>query len=220
MLEQFGHEADAVPGGGQAVEALRRSDYDLVLMDCWMPEMDGYEATRRIRDPANGVRNPGIPILALTADAMPHVRDDCLRAGMNDYLTKPIDFRELKLRLGKWLHRESTRPVFDRDDLLERLMGNFGLARRIITRFVADAPAQLAALAGAIESCDPAVMWQAAHSVKGAAANAGAVRLSEVARSVELLARSGDIAAARERAIALPRLFEDYCAEAVKFDRN
>jgi len=72
-------------------------------MDCEMPEMDGYEATRRIRDPRTGTRNPQIPIIALTADAMTGDRDKCLTAEMNDYLAKPVEPRHLAAVLEKWL---------------------------------------------------------------------------------------------------------------------
>lgn len=83
--------------------ALRQTDYDVVLMDCEMPEMDGYEATRRIRESSAGTRNPDIPIIALTADAMSGDRDKCLAAGMNDYLSKPVEPRQLGDVLEKWL---------------------------------------------------------------------------------------------------------------------
>jgi len=103
VLHSLGYRADAVANGEEAVAALCRTSYDLVLMDCQMPEMDGYQATARIRDRASGVSNPALPIIALTASAMKGDRDRCLQAGMDDYLTKPVDLASLAAALRKWL---------------------------------------------------------------------------------------------------------------------
>jgi signal transduction histidine kinase/CheY-like chemotaxis protein len=92
---KLGYRADAVANGSEAIESLSRQDYDLVLMDCQMPEMDGYEATRSIRDPNSSVRNHNIPIVAMTANAMKGDREICLAAGMDDYVAKPIDIWKL-----------------------------------------------------------------------------------------------------------------------------
>ena len=95
----------------EALSRLRSTDFDVVLMDCQMPEMDGYEATRQIRR-ANGILNPVVPVIALTANALSGDRDLCIAVGMNDYLTKPIDPRKLAeaLRTVLRLH-ESPRAV-------------------------------------------------------------------------------------------------------------
>ena len=90
MLKSLGHEAEAVINGRETIERLRHDDFDLVLMDIQMPEMDGLEATRAIRRPRSGVRRPDVPIIALTAYAQGEDRQRCLDAGMNGYLTKPI----------------------------------------------------------------------------------------------------------------------------------
>ena len=89
--------------GKEALESLRSIPYDLVLMDCQMPEMNGYEAAKRIRDPQSGVLNPEIPIVALTAHAMKGDREKCLAAGMNDYISKPVHPECLAAVLEKWL---------------------------------------------------------------------------------------------------------------------
>jgi len=103
ILKKLGLHVDAVVNGNEAVKALQSISYDLVLMDCQMPEMNGYEATARIRSPQSEVRNHDIPIIALTAHAMPGDRGKCLEAGMNDYLAKPIDAQILAEMLEKWL---------------------------------------------------------------------------------------------------------------------
>jgi CheY-like chemotaxis protein len=102
-LARLGCQVEAATSGQEAISALQRSDFDLVLMDCEMPEMDGYEATRRIRSTNSGVRQPTIPIVALTANAMPADRDRCLEAGMNAFLPKPFRSEGLLEILQKWV---------------------------------------------------------------------------------------------------------------------
>jgi CheY-like chemotaxis protein len=92
-----------VANGVEAVKALETLPYDLVLMDVQMPEMDGIEATRRIRDPRSAVHNHRIPIIAVTAHTMPHDRERCLDAGMDDYIAKPVMPQALADALAKWL---------------------------------------------------------------------------------------------------------------------
>jgi CheY-like chemotaxis protein len=103
LLERQGHRIDLAGNGFEALEALRERSYDLVLMDCQMPGMDGFETTRRLRDPASGVHDPAIPVIALTANAMQGDRERCIDAGMNDYLAKPISPNALANVLEQWL---------------------------------------------------------------------------------------------------------------------
>jgi signal transduction histidine kinase len=105
QVEKLGYKADAVADGAGAVEALRRGGYDLVLMDCEMPVMDGYEATRRIRESGN----PRVPIIAVTGHAMPGDSERCMREGMDDYLSKPLELQRLGEVLAKWLHAPGER---------------------------------------------------------------------------------------------------------------
>ncbi len=99
QLRKLGYQASTVADGVEAIEALRLGSYKLVLMDCHMPVMDGFEATRRIRASIN----PAIPIIAVTADAMSGERERCLREGMDDYISKPVDLEDLRRLLEKWL---------------------------------------------------------------------------------------------------------------------
>ncbi|MEI6126845.1 MAG: response regulator [Pseudomonadota bacterium] len=103
ILKKLGYRADAVANGKEAVKALQSIPYDLVLMDCQMPEMDGFEATRGIRNPNSAVLNRRIPIIAMTANAMKGDRERCLESGMNDYLSKPVNPGELAAVLERWL---------------------------------------------------------------------------------------------------------------------
>jgi len=103
MLRKLGLRADAVADGAEAVKALESIPYDLVLMDVCMPVLDGIEATRQIRDPESKVGDHAIPIVALTANAMKNDREQCLDAGMNDYLSKPVSRERLLAVIGKWL---------------------------------------------------------------------------------------------------------------------
>jgi len=106
MLQQWGHFIETATNGKQALELLKTNPYDLVFMDCQMPEMDGYECTRRARLPETGILDPHIPIIAVTAHAMTGDKEQCLAAGMDDYISKPIDQVELQSKLAKWVSKE------------------------------------------------------------------------------------------------------------------
>jgi CheY-like chemotaxis protein len=108
QLRKLGYEARAVASGFAAVEALRQEKYDLVLMDCQMPEMDGFEATRRIRESGR----PQVPIVAVTASAMTGDRERCIREGMDDYLSKPMELCQLAEVLARWLPEPAARDTF------------------------------------------------------------------------------------------------------------
>ena len=103
LLKKMGLAADAVANGKEVLEALASIPYDVVLMDCQMPVMDGYTATREIRSRRSAVRDPDVPVIAMTAHAMQGDRDRCLEAGMNDYLPKPVAPRTLADMLERWL---------------------------------------------------------------------------------------------------------------------
>jgi CheY-like chemotaxis protein len=107
MLNKLGYGADAVANGLDAVKALEKTLYDLVLMDCQMPEMNGYDATSVIRDPESRVLNHATPVIALTANAMAGEREKCIEAGMNDYLSKPVLVQNLETILKKWLEKSN-----------------------------------------------------------------------------------------------------------------
>jgi CheY-like chemotaxis protein len=103
LLKNYGYLVDVAGNGREALQALQNNDYALVLMDCMMPELNGYEATAVIRDPASGVRCHDIPLIALTGNAMKQDYDECIAAGMDDHLSKPLNLNDLLAKLEKWL---------------------------------------------------------------------------------------------------------------------
>ena len=228
ILKNLGLRADTTGNGMEALRALSNQPYDLVLMDVQMPEMDGLEATRRIRDPKFGVRNPGIPIIAMTAHAMRSDRELCLAAGMNDYLTKPVSPRALAETLERWLSgngqkvktqaghpeagpgpaQEPEPRVFDSAALLARLLDDQDLARTVVAIFLAEAPGQIAALAGGLKAGNAPVAERQAHSLKGASANLGAEALRAAAQAIERAAKAGDLTASLALLPDLERQFE------------
>jgi signal transduction histidine kinase/DNA-binding response OmpR family regulator len=222
MLGILGYTVDIVADGRSALVALGTIAYALVLTDCQMPEMDGYELSRLIRDPLSGVLNPQIPIVAVTAHSLSGDREHCLAAGMDDYLSKPLRPEMLDKVVTEWIGngprstaatnsggeelmpKDSTdQSQFDADDLIERLMGNKTLAMRVAGAFLNNTPQDLLALSTAIHNSDVEAIVIAAHSIKGAAANAAGKRVSELAAKLESLGRAGDIASAAE---VLPEL--------------
>ncbi len=106
LLKNYGYQVDVAGDGKEALRALEKEDYDLVLMDCMMPEMSGYEVTAVIRNPSSAVRRHDIPVIALTGNAMKQDRDRCIAAGMDDHLSKPLLLPDLLGKLEKWLKRE------------------------------------------------------------------------------------------------------------------
>ena len=218
ILRKLGHQVDVASSGAEALEALRKADYDIVLMDCEMPQMDGYETTRCIRLRSNNVRNPDIPIIAVTAHAMRGDRDKCIAAGMNDYLSKPIEPAELGAVLPKLLPRPAqlvpvSPPagssqavqgiVFNETELMNRLAGDKALAREIVTGFLGDAPGQLHTLKKLIESGDTKGVRLQAHTLKGAAATVSAPTLRELGLQMEQAATDSDLTRATALLAAL-----------------
>jgi PAS domain S-box-containing protein len=223
MLRRLGYAADPVSNGALAIQALRSVDYDLVLMDCEMPEVDGYEATVRLRDPATGTLNPRVPVVAVTANAMPGDRENCLRHGMDDYLGKPIGMDELRQVLARWIPSATPlaqciapKPavalgsdvVFDEPSLLKRVGGNKALMQRLVKEFLGDTPSQLSILRKHLEDGDAPSARRQAHKVKGAAATLSAGALREVAYQAEQAAMANQLERLAELLPAIESEFE------------
>lgn len=203
ILRKLGARADLVQNGAEAIAALARADYDLVLMDCEMPVLDGYAATAKIRAGEAGARPLGIPIVALTADAVSGDREKCIAVGMNDYIAKPVEPRHLAEVLAKWLPplrryevEQASAPVFDAGALLERLMGDSELAQQVVRGFMTDVPRQLNALRKSLAAGDVGEIRRCAHTLKGGSATIAAERLRPVCGAMEAAAAAGDVGAA------------------------
>lgn len=214
ILRRKGYYADAVSDGLEAVEILQNKAYDLVLMDCHMPRMDGYEATRIIRDPASGTLDPAIPIVAMTANAMKGDAEKCIESGMSDYIAKPVKPDVLDSVILRWLDLSSltsgsesvaaddleavfihendvdSKPVFDRDGLLERIMGDEEILKMVVSGFAEESFGYMASLEEAAAAGDVLRTGEIAHMIKGTAANVGASRVQEVAFEIEKIASS------------------------------
>jgi PAS domain S-box-containing protein len=195
ILARLGYRADAVGNGLEAVSALSRAPYDLVLMDCQMPEMDGYEATRVIRGETSTALNPRIPIIAMTANAMKGDRELCLEAGMNDYLTKPIDTKALSVCLGRHLtgssQTKSTCSAIDWSEFLDRIGGDEVLAHELIAQFCSEVSRQIARAREEWIAGDLTALGRSLHRIKGSATNFAAKDLRAIATEGEALAARG-----------------------------
>ena len=224
ILENLGYRADVVADGYEALAALSRQDYDVVLMDCQLPGIDGYETSRRIRQLDTAVRNHDIPIIAATANAMTGDREKCLAAGMDGYVSKPLRPDALERAIEEWTGglRDGVEPAapqplaatvttaaaFDRESFVERVMGNEELACRIIRGFVDDMPVQIARLAEAVSAGDAQQVRMLAHSIKGAAASVDGLEMREAAWMLEQKGSSGDLTDAPAALPVLAASFE------------
>ena len=205
MLERLGCEAVVAGDGLEGLEKLREQRFDLVLMDCHMPRMDGFEATRRIRE--MNATFSAVPVVAMTANVQKSAMEQCQASGMNDYLSKPIKLGVLREALGRWLTQEESVPttaqtsalpqrsgantVVDKaflDDLRQQI-GD--AADRMIGLFLEDLPGYVEELRTAADTQDMSGISRVAHTLKGAAGNVGANRLAQRAMALEQEARSG-----------------------------
>jgi len=201
VLNKAGHQVSIAQNGHQAVEAVRKADFDLVLMDIQMPEMDGVEAARRIR----GLPAPknAVPIFAMTAHAMQGVSEEYLNAGMNDYITKPFQAAMLLAKLDRLANglragngsetQRDTPPVFNPENLeeLSAALPAESVAG-LITLFLHDAEGQLREIGACEKAGDLAGIARQAHMMVSSAGNLGAMRTSALARKVEQFCKAGD----------------------------
>jgi len=216
MLQKEGFDADVVCNGAEALRAMQDVSYDLVFMDCQMPEMDGYETTKLLRQGKEGVRNPGVPVIAITANALKGDREKCLRAGMDEYIAKPVRKAEIVNVLGKFFDNgaasaetaANTNPksligmknnsIFQEEEMLERLQHDREVARMIIENFLEDVPQQFGKLKTAVRENSAEDAHLTAHSIKGAALMIGGSLLSKVAFEIEMAARAENLRQAEE----------------------
>ena len=203
MLERLGCTVEIVADGLECIERLREAHFDLLLMDCHMPRMDGFEATRKIREMDTPYRD--VPIIAMTANVQKSAMEHCQAVGMNDYLSKPIKLGVLRDALNRWLVSEdrdaSSQPeapesragnsVIDMTFLAELCEQIGDAVDRMISLFLEDLPGYIEQLRAASAEHDVATIGNVAHTLKGAASNIGAGRLAQKALQLEEEARSG-----------------------------
>jgi two-component system, sensor histidine kinase and response regulator len=210
QLQKLGYAADAVANGAEVLEALERVPYEIILMDCQMPEMDGYEVTRRIRRTEAGRRSSKVPpvyVIALTANALEGDRARCLAAGMNDYVPKPVHISSLSSALVRALDKlppaspekkkESDTAVLDRailNGLRELREANQpDPVAELIDLFLQDAGPRLEKIKSAIAQRDKAALISTVHALKGSASNLGARSLAALCATFEKKAKAGDL---------------------------
>ncbi|WP_372999931.1 response regulator [Sulfurimonas sp.] len=192
ILNILGLKADVANNGLEALEILNNASkkYEIILMDCQMPELDGYDTTRAIRESKAGEEYLDIPIIAMTANAMHGDREKCEIAGMDDYITKPLDPELLSSILQKWLikvekNTESEVIIWDENSALKRLGGSSELLKKVLTIFVQDIQNSITSLKEAIDAKDADKIKLHAHSIKGSSGNINAKSLEEKARELE-----------------------------------
>ncbi len=198
MLRRLGATADSAGDGNEAIARIERTAYDLVLMDCHMPEMDGFEATRRVRELQS--ERAHVPIVALTASATAEDRERCLAAGMDDFLAKPVDRNELAKVLRSWLSSghpaAPTEPASDAPDAappeldeerLALLATDLGpdMVKELSLVFEQDTLASVERIIRHHAAAEHVERGRAAHALKGACLNLGATRLAALARQLE-----------------------------------
>jgi signal transduction histidine kinase/DNA-binding response OmpR family regulator len=219
LLEKHGHRVVVVQNGREVLEAVQREQFDAVLMDVQMPEMDGFEATEAIRRQEQGTGRH-LPIIAMTAHAMKGDRERCLAAGMDAYIAKPVQSRELLAALDAATAGELDQPdqahdtktttpisadVFDRAEALGRAAGDGALLRQMAELFLQAVPGQVGQLREAAARGDLAAARRLAHAIRGAAANLAAREVAQTAARLEALGDEGRLAEVLDACDALEK---------------
>ncbi|MFW5875375.1 MAG: response regulator [Myxococcota bacterium] len=206
MLESLGYEADYANNGREALEALEAKEYAAVLMDCQMPVMDGYEAARRWRDREGEEGRRRLPIIAVTAHALAGEREKVLAAGMDDYVTKPVNAKTLRTVIGRWVRAgvrsegapsrsEPPGPIPERDQGV--LDPKTHRSAKVVQLFLKHVPAQIASIEEAVAEGEAEALRASAHKLKGSSSAIGAHRMAELCKRLQLLGEAGEVGPAR-----------------------
>ncbi|MBN2640657.1 MAG: response regulator [Victivallales bacterium] len=227
ILTRLGCVVSVANNGDEAVKLSISLDYDIIFMDCQMPVMNGYDATRKIREYEKESGRRHSIIIAVTAHALRGDRDECIRAGMDDYISKPVDPAVVADKLTEWLP-ESRRPeletplkndkdqtsekipkVFDENEFIERLMGDRELGVSVVKGFADDVPSLLDKIGQCIADEDMDEAARLAHSIKGAAANIGAAVLSQRADALCCIIKKEEFSALINGLLACRSAFDE-----------
>jgi PAS domain S-box-containing protein len=217
QLRQLGYSAEAVASGPEVLDALEKRAYDLILLDCQMPGMDGYEVTAEIRRREGSVKHTFI--VAVTAHAMEEARKKCLEAGMDDYLSKPVRVEALAAVLERWVPgaQETAEARVEESfavDLLANMRKFAGnavspdLVIEVIELFLDDAPARLETMREGLAGAEANTIGKAAHALKGGCHYVGATKMAELCNELEDLSRAGVVEGMEAHLSALEREFD------------
>jgi two-component system, sensor histidine kinase and response regulator len=205
QLRRLGYSVDAVSNGSEVLDSLNRESYDCVLMDCQMPDMDGFETTKEVRRREGDSEH--IPIIAMTANALEGDRERCLAAGMDDYISKPVKKEALAAILSRWTQQSREEVARSRagehvavldESVLEELRSLRSASdpeffSQVIDMFIADAPQRFALIRRAARDSNPDALAREAHALKGSSAHLGATRMAELCEILEEQGRSGTV---------------------------
>ena len=218
QLQKLGCPADAVADGREVLQALERIPYNLILMDCQMPEMDGYAATAEIRRREGAQEH--IPIIAMTANALEGDRERCLAAGMDDYISKPVRQGDLQKVLARWIagvgmapaEKDGVEPgmeaLMDLETLRQATDGDAVEQRELLELYLEETSKQVRALEGAVRNRAGGEIEQIAHKCAGSSATLGMVAVVGALRELERMGREGDLENAESQLQAVVGGFE------------
>ena len=232
ILEDWGIEVDCADNGSRALEMIRALNaedyYDIILMDCQMPVMDGYEATQQICQGAAGERFIGVPIIAMTANAMVGDREKCINVGMCDYISKPVDPDILEKKLSYWFNadaqslplvdikepqaeiiepKDQASEIWDKEFILRRVKGRADRVKILVGLYLEDSPKRLESLQLALEQGEVEEARDLAHSIKGSSLNLGLKILSQKFQSIEQLSKEKHMSEALD---LIPEVLQDF----------
>ncbi len=201
MLQRMGLQAKIANNGTEVIKYLSEDMFDLVLMDCHMPIMDGFEATQKIREREMTLALTKLPIIALTANAIIGDREHCLAKGMDDYLSKPFTLEQLHKILSQWLPKDISRGAesdissvnIDSKVIAQLKNLKAGLLRRVIDLYIETSPKLLLDMEQAVTQQDTKGLYKIAHSLKNSSANLGVVELTNLCRELEIKGREGEL---------------------------
>jgi two-component system sensor histidine kinase/response regulator len=238
-LETRGHHVTPTSNGVEAIQAFKKGDFDLILMDVQMPEMDGFEATRKIENRSRAKQTlltnhqssiHSIPIVAMTAHAMRGDREKCIEAGMDDYVSKPIKPEALFCVIDKVVRKSQSKKTqkriqpsqnsktyspktFDLSVAMKAVLGDEILFREIAEMFIKNCDDSIAKIKKGIAGNDACILKREAHSLKGAIGNFSAKEAYEVAYHLEKLGEQSEMATAKEKVSNLESVLNELTSE-------